>query len=182
MVDTHSLIQWAKEQAETHLPVLEKRWLHVQGVVARTQGVISLFNNEEDQAYLIAAAYVHDIGYAPTIKKTGFHPLDGALYLKSLNQERLASLVAYHSGAIFEAQQRGLEEELAQFPEEHSLVADALTYCDMTTGPTGQLLTFQERIDDILSRYDETSIVARSIQNAQPALAAMVERVQQEIT
>jgi hypothetical protein len=33
---------------------------------------------------LVAAAWVHDIGYAPELLATGFHPLDGARYLTGL--------------------------------------------------------------------------------------------------
>ena len=35
-----------------------------------------------DRRLLLAAAWLHDIGYAPTVRKTGFHPLDGGLYLR----------------------------------------------------------------------------------------------------
>ena len=31
---------------------------------------------------LVAAAWLHDIGYAPELVETGFHPLDGARYLR----------------------------------------------------------------------------------------------------
>jgi hypothetical protein len=30
-----------------------------------------------DRPVLIAAAWLHDIGYAPGLPETGFHPLDG---------------------------------------------------------------------------------------------------------
>lgn len=48
----------------------------------------------------------------------------------------------------------------------------------MTTGPTGREITFEERIDDILSRYDEADIVAKAIQEAVPSLALAVEQTQ----
>ena len=31
---------------------------------------------------LVAAAWLHDIGYTPELRTTGFHPLDGGLYLR----------------------------------------------------------------------------------------------------
>src|SRR5258708_37957327 len=96
------LVSWATECATSLLSSLGNRWLHVQGVVKRANHVGKVLS-EDDRAYLIAAAYLHDIGYAPSLKKTGFHPLDGANYLRSLGHERLASLVAHHSGACFEA-------------------------------------------------------------------------------
>jgi hypothetical protein len=46
-------------------------------------------------------------------------------------------LVAHHSGATFEAEERGYAAELGAFEQEHSPVMDALIYSDMTTGPAG---------------------------------------------
>jgi HD superfamily phosphodiesterase len=66
----------------------------------------------EDRPYLIAAAWLHDIGYAPPLNRLGFHPVDGARYVREQGQERLASLVAYHSGARLEAEERGLVEDV----------------------------------------------------------------------
>ncbi len=71
------LIQWAAECAAFLLSPLGNRWLHVQGVVERARQVGEAFN-EDDRCCLIAAAYLHDIGYAPALKQTGFHPIDGA--------------------------------------------------------------------------------------------------------
>jgi hypothetical protein len=170
------LIKWAAERTQQLISPLGNRWLHIQGVVERARTISHLFDNN-DQTYLIAAAYLHDIGYVPELRKTGFHPLDGAYYLLSHDQERLASLVAYHSEAQCEANLRGLAKELEKIPREYSALADALTYCDMTTSPTGQEITFEERIDDILSRYDETHIVAKAIREAVPSLALAVERI-----
>ena len=75
---------------------------------------------------------------------------------------------------------RGLATELAQFPRETSVLADALTYCDMTTNAVGMPVSFQERIADILRRYDADSIVAQAMSLAQPALARVIERVQRD--
>jgi hypothetical protein len=54
-------------------------------------------------------AYLHDIGYAPRLVRTGFHPLDGAEWLASMGEIRLANLVAHHTGALHEAGERGLK-------------------------------------------------------------------------
>jgi hypothetical protein len=156
------------------------RWSHVQGVVERARWVGSIFD-ETDRSYLIAAAYLHDIGYAPSLQRTGFHPLDGAYYLQSFQQDRLVSLVAYHSGAQFEAHLRGLTPELLRFPREYSALDDALTYCDMIANSTGSQVTFEQRIADIFQRYDETHIVYKAIQQAVPSLSAAVRRIEQEL-
>ena len=172
-----SLVEWTAENAESLLAPLGNRWLHVQGVVERARWMGEIFN-AEDKAVLVASAYMHDIGYAPSLKKTGFHPLDGARYLRSFGYERLASLVAYHSGAYFEAELRGFEKALSEFPRERSTVADALTYCDMTTNSVGQPVTLKERLADIFSRYGDTDIVTQALRKALPYIALSVGRTQ----
>lgn len=174
------IVDWAMDQAKLFISPLGNRWLHVQGVVKRAECVSTILIDTE-RSLLIAAAYLHDIAYAPPLKKTGFHPLDGAYYLQSQNQKRLASLVAYHSGAQFEAQLRGLMPELNTFSREQSLLSDALDYCDMTTSPTGLQVTFQERIDDIFSRYDDTHIVNKAIHQALPFLSLAIEHTKEAL-
>jgi HD superfamily phosphodiesterase len=57
----------------------------------------------EERPYLVAVvAWLHDIGYAPVLQHTGLHQLDGARWLRSLEYERLARIVAHHSEAGFE--------------------------------------------------------------------------------
>ena len=175
-----NLVQWAEEQAVTLLSPLGNRWLHVQGVAEKARSVSKAFS-ENDGIYLVAAAYLHDIGYAPSLKKTGFHPLDGACYLQSCGQGCLASLVAHHSEAQFEAHLRGLLFELDIFPRQCSPLSDALTYCDITTSPIGQAITFQERIADIFSRYGKADIVSQAIHQAVPSLFLAVERIQKKL-
>ncbi|SCG11123.1 HD domain-containing protein [Streptomyces sp. MnatMP-M27] len=51
---------------------------------------------------LESAAVLHDIGYAPPLVNTGFHPLDGARYLRDTHaaDERIVRLVANHTYAL----------------------------------------------------------------------------------
>ncbi len=90
--DDRNLVEWAAEQAATLLSPLGNRWLHVQGVAEKERSVSQAFN-EDDGTSLIVAAYLHDIGYAPSLKKAGFHPLDGAYYLHLSYSSCLNSLV-----------------------------------------------------------------------------------------
>jgi hypothetical protein len=92
------------------------------------------------------AAYLHDLGYAPSLALTGLHALDGARHLRAIGHERLAGLVAYHSGARGEADLRGLTAELADFEDAASATSMALTYCDMTIGAGGEVVTLAERV------------------------------------
>ena len=101
-----TLTEWAAGYAEELLAPLGDRWAHVQGVVRQAQEVAAILPAEEREV-LIAAAYLHDLDYAPALVQTGFHALDGARHLHTLGRERLAGLVAYHSGARGEAELRG---------------------------------------------------------------------------
>ncbi|MFD8981493.1 HD domain-containing protein [Streptomyces sp. NPDC059564] len=170
-------VQGAARLAETLLPPLGDRWLHTRAVAERARE-LSRAVPEADRELLVAAAWLHDIGYAPQLHDSGFHPLDGARHLAALGAPvRLVGLVAHHSGAAYEAQQRGLSVELAVYEREDSALLDALTCADMTTGPSGQRLSFAERIDEILVRYAPGSEVHRAISAAIPYLAGAVARV-----
>lgn len=133
----------------------------------------------DDAPVLVAAALVHDIGYGPAVARTGFHPLDGARFLTRAGLgDRVAALVAHHSGARFEAVHRGCAAALAHFARETSLVADALTYCDLTTGPGGQRVSVEARLADIRGRYAADSPVMRALGDSEPALWAACDRVE----
>jgi hypothetical protein len=175
-IDTN-IVTWAKQEAFSLLSPLGNRWLHTKGVVEQAQQVGNVFD-QENRAMLLAAAYLHDVGYAPSLQRTGFHPLDGAYYLLAQGQVRLASLVAYHSEAQCEAQLRSLTTELSLIPREFSAVADALTYCDMITSPVGLHIPFEERLANIFQRYDEKHIVNQAIHHALPLLSQAVNQTQ----
>jgi HD superfamily phosphodiesterase len=133
----------------------------------------------EDADVLVAAAYLHDIGYAHELAVTGFHPLDGARHLRALGQERLAGLIAHHTRARHEARLRGLEPALATFADEDTLVSAALAYCDLTTGPRGERMTPEQRLIDVETRYGSGSPVTRGLQAAWPELMEAVEQVEE---
>ena len=81
-----------------------------------------------------------------------------------------------HSGARFEAEERGLVEELAAFPVEDGPVMDALSFADMTIGPAGQPMTLDERTGEIQRRYPPDDPVHRAIVRARPLLQAAIDR------
>jgi hypothetical protein len=64
-IDTN-IVAWAKQEATSLLSPLGNRWLHTQGVVAQAQQVGRAFD-QENRSILIAVAYPHDIGYAPSL-------------------------------------------------------------------------------------------------------------------
>lgn len=157
------------------------RLAHVRGVAATAAKVASsLLRDQRDE--VIAAAWLHDIGYGPRVRNSGFHPLDGAALLRSEGfPDVVSSLVAFHSGAAEEADERGLEEPLNQFKPPPNDLLDILTYADMTTGPTGELVTVETRIAEILDRYPSSNPVYRAVSRSAPTLKTVVRRVDDQL-
>jgi hypothetical protein len=157
---------------------LPRRWAHVQGVAATARTLAPILGDKTD--LLTAAALLHDIGYAPSLADTGFHPLDGARYLRDVEHAdpMLCRLVAHHSCAIIEAEERGLANVLArEFKPAPRNLDDALIYCDLTTGPDGQRMTIEQRLADIRARYGPTDLVTRALARSAPRLEAAASRV-----
>jgi len=170
---------WAAEIARTLLEIpLPRRWAHTQGVAMQTRSLAPILWDDAD--LLEAAAWLHDIGYSPDIADTGFHPLDGARWLRDMQDASpvLCRLVANHTGALIEAEERGLAGILsAEFPLAGRFLSDALTCCDMTTGPDGQLLSVDERLADIRARYSTGHVVSRAISRSSEQLRSAVTAI-----
>jgi hypothetical protein len=91
----------------------------------------------------------------------------------------LCRLVAHHSCAIIEAGERSLADVLArEFEPAPDDLADALTYCDMTTSPDGEPVPAKSRLAEIRDRYGPGHLVSRSIQRATPMILRAVEQTQ----
>lgn len=123
------------------------------------------------------AAWLHDVGYAESVAVTGFHPLDGAKWLRLQGApEEIVALVAYHSGARFEAEERGLADELASFPAPDQSELDVLTLIDLSTSPIGQRVAVNERLAEILVRYPDQHPVHRAVSRSRGYLADSANR------
>ena len=175
--------RWAEATARQLLAEpLPRRWAHTQGVAAAARHLASILGEQAD--LIEASAWLHDIGYSPAIAATGFHPIDGARHLRDAHHadDLICRLVAHHSFALNEAALRGFGRELAgEFPEPPADLADAITYCDMTTGPDGQRLTVDQRLAEILRRYGPGHLVSQFITASAPRIVASVERVNERV-
>lgn len=131
-----------------------------------------------DRGLLVSAAFLHDIGYAPALRETGFHPVDGARHLIGLGApRRLAALVAHHSEAWLLAEAAGLLSALSAFARERGPVPDALTCADMTSGPSGAAISVGDRIADIAERHSHDGDAAVAARAARvPYILAAAER------
>ena len=174
-----ALSAWAHGLARTLLAdPLPRRWAHVQGVAARAHSLASAVGDEAE--LLEAAAWLHDIGYLPELAATGLHGLDGARYLRDVHhaEPMLCRLVAHHSCAVIEADERGLADVLRrEFGPPPRPLADALTFCDMTTSPDGEQVHVHQRLTEIHDRYGSGHLVSRSIRRATPLILNAVGQV-----
>lgn len=91
------------------------------------------------------------------------------------------SLIAFHSGGEVEAAERGLSGEPVAFAEPTTEVLDVVTFADMTTSPEGAAVPAEDRLADILDRYEPSDVVHRAVSRSGPALPAAVSRVQRRL-
>ncbi len=174
-------VRVARFLAEDLLIGCGDRWAHTVGVAKRAAELTTAVG-VADRDVLLVAAWLHDIGYSPRVVRTGFHPLDGALYLQERGwPARICALVAHHSGARFLAPALHLADELAAFPDERSAVSDALTYADQTTGTQGRPMPMGERIADMLRRHGPQSVNALVHHDRGPHLYAAARRVERRL-
>ncbi|MEV0702685.1 HD domain-containing protein [Saccharopolyspora sp. NPDC050389] len=71
---------------------LPRRWEHTRGVATCARRLAPLVGDLGE--VLETAAVLHDIGYAQSLVDTGFHPLDGARYLRAVNAASPSSSTA----------------------------------------------------------------------------------------
>jgi putative nucleotidyltransferase with HDIG domain len=152
---------WAEGLARTLLEApLPRRWAHVQGVARRARSLAPVLGADAD--LLEAAAWLHDIGYVRQLAATGLHGLDGARYLRDTVRADalLGRLVAHHSCAIIEADERGLADVMyGEFDPAPRAIASVLTFCDMTTSPDEQPVPAGRRLAEIHNRYGSEHLV-----------------------
>lgn len=119
----------APKLASEYLSGLGRRWAH-----ARTVGRLAdaLAGTGAISGDVAAAAWLHDLGYADELAATGFHPLDGAVFLVAEGApSEVVGLVAHHTGADFEADERGLTAALAEMPVPDPSALDVVTLLDL---------------------------------------------------
>lgn len=176
-------MDWAAEAcrrlAAERVGSLGARWKHVRAVGRMADALVG---DGHLPVEVGCAAWLHDIGYASPLAVTGFHPLDGAHFLRKEGApEAVVSLVAYHSGAMIEAEERGLANELSEFllPPQSDL--DALTLLDMSTGPDGERVNPIDRINEILRRYGADSPVHRAVTRSRADLLGACDRASRRV-
>lgn len=171
----------AHDLAERLLAPLGQRWKHVQATAERAAELAAGLTPQQRDT-VVAAAWLHDIGHAPELQQTGFPPIDGALHLRAEGWVgTVVDLVAHHSGARFEAYLRGLADEHAAFNFEDTPLDDVLAAADLSSGPGGERITFDEQIAKLHERDPADSDVALAWSVAEPALREAVTRAENNL-
>jgi putative nucleotidyltransferase with HDIG domain len=172
------VLEWATSFAESVLAErLPRRWQHSLGVLRAAKRIAPALG---DNAELLAsAAILHDVGYAPEAIDTRQHMIDGGRFLRACNvDDRICVIVAHHTSSPWEARELGLDEALAEFVVTEPELIDAITYCDLSAGPSGVDVRPSDRLDEVLARYGEEHVVFRAVSAARPHLMDMCARVE----
>lgn len=155
---------------------LHPRWEHLSGVGRCAEALAE--RSDLVTLDVVLAAWLHDVGYGPAVKTSGFHPLDGARYLRDEVgvSDEVVRLVAWHTGAAFEAEERGLADELAEFGRPDAQALDVLTMIDLGVSPTGEPIRDVDRVAEILRRYEDGDPVFRAVTRSRSSLLAASTR------
>ena len=168
----------AQQLLESELP---RRWAHTQGVAGQAHELALVLGEEAELVEV--AAWLHDVGYASGAVSTGLHALDGARYLRDVLEasDLLCQLVAHHTGAAIEAEERGFRPISEEFAAPPTRLLDALTYCDMTASVDGAATDVEERLSEILTRYPADHVVHRSITRSAPILKQAARNMERRL-
>jgi putative nucleotidyltransferase with HDIG domain len=160
---------WSPSEAEALaaevVSWMPRRWSHVRAV---GQCAAALFESTGAvPESVVVAAWLHDVGYSPAAARTGFHPFDGAVFLAERGApDEVVGLVAHHTGAQFEAEERGLLERWRELPAPDPAGLDLLTMIDLAVTPDGHPTVDIDRIAEILGRYGPDNPVHQAVERS----------------
>ena len=150
--EDRSIIVAARSLAASLLRDQPQRFRHVEGA-ARAAAHVTARIPDLPRGPVIAAAWLHDIGYAADLRVTGFHPLDGALFLDDGGWDsEIVRLVAHHSHSRLLAPYYDADSRLSRFAITQGLAGDVVTFADVVSGVHGAGVTVSDRIAELRAR------------------------------
>lgn len=149
------------------------RLAHVREVGRRGAEAGICLGGETEPFLFPLACLLHDVGRALDPEDVDVHALVGARFLQQAGVPApVVVLVAHHSGARFEANLRGVRDELeAIYPYKPWPALAALSYLDATTGPDGETISAEERLEEIGRRHGVDSWQYASFELTLPEIA-----------
>ena len=148
------------------LACMPDRLANTERVVSNLRELLKNYTPENlSKEDMLKVAMLHNIGYSHDLFFSSFHPYDGGIYLKENGWNReIYNLVMAHSFA----RELVVTEAKELFPyimlaERSCSINDLaiLALADFTAGPKGELLTLQERVDGIHTRYGADSTIGK---------------------
>ena len=162
---------------------------HIFGVVAKMKqicGDLDIKLGSDVYEDCVTLAYLHDIGYAKPLNIFNFHAVDGFMYvLENLEGIVTNKFVAFailnhtHSKLLFEMlladdslenieYSKDIEElyELASNKLNGVYVQELvylITLADMQVNSKGDFVSISERVDDVVCRYGNESVISKHI-------------------
>lgn len=165
------------------------RFKHIIGVVDEMKLLLQHFDlDDKTRNELINIAFLHDIGYSEQVIKTGFHPLDGALFCKELGcTQEVITAVMFHSGAYKDVKMNFPDimgcyiNQNYKINDKSKIYIELITYCDLQRSPLGFKVSLEERLNDIYRRYGEDHNVSLTIKTNEDSFVNIIDRVNQYI-
>lgn len=163
---------------------LPRRWAHSRGVYEQARVHAQRWVDDETlHAVFVAAAVLHDIGYADQLADTGHHAADGARYLNGLGYDpTVVGLVAWHSTGQWELPLLGIDLHSVAPPPKNQMLRDLLWMADFTTSPDGEQVTPTERVADIRDRYAPDSTPVQAIDDSAAEFDRVLATYQMSVT
>jgi len=132
---------------------------------------------------LIAAARLHGVGHLPDVMKTGFAPVDGAVYLLGLGwPDPVVSLVGHQLQARMVARYLGAGPQLSLIARIQGWPADILDFSILTTG-VGGVRTVSQGLDALRRQQEADKRIPLRVQDQRLArLSRAGRRVDEALT
>lgn len=162
------------------------RYKHILGVVEEMRSYIQKRKiGEETKENLLTLAYLHDIGYSNKVIKTGFYPLDGALFCEEIGcVKEVVDAVMFQSGA-FKNVKRNFPDLLEQYHNRNyyrsvtsNKYIELITYCELHRSFLGQKISIEEKIEEADREYGKHHYIASELRNNKPSLMKLINRVE----